>query len=86
MSMTPEQIQSEIDAILAECGRCKADGERRAAAVLLTVARSLERHLLVKAPEPPAQAVAAVEPPIAYVPVDRGGKPLKKRSKKPKGV
>ena len=90
--MTPAQIQSVINSIHAEIDRCAHDGDRRAASMLLTTVRRLESYMPTEAPEPPVEAVEAVEPPSTHVAVDRGGKPLKKDKKpkkpwaKPKGV
>lgn len=59
--MTPDQIQSEIDSLTADAGRCVQDGERRAASILQGAIRRLGRHLPVKAPGPPVEAAQAPE-------------------------
>lgn len=60
--MTPDQIQSEIDALTAEAGRCLRDGERRAASMLSGVAERLHAYMPAKAPEPLPEPQRAPDP------------------------
>jgi hypothetical protein len=70
--MTPDQIQSQIDALTADADRCDLDGVRRAASSLRGAAKRLQSYMPVEAPEPSPKAVKAPEPSPETVEVPKG--------------
>jgi hypothetical protein len=70
--MTPDEIQSQIDALNADADRCDLDGVRRAASSLRGAAKRLQSYMPVEAPAAPVAPPKPPEPSLEPPAVPKG--------------